>query len=217
MKNLIEIFVINKIRIIGKTSTIPLLFLFMLQSKAALATAQNEGSYMQAAFGIGYMPNIKANGLNIPHNIAYSPSVMFGSKFENIRYDVEFGYTHASNNGFVGSVNTFKSMLNLYYDFDKFGDNYFSGITPYIGGGAGYAHIRNATPRNPTLINDKVITTSNRFAYQAMGGFSYHLTDNITGRTYYRYFGTKKLNGTNSIYQDHTFNVAISYTFSNNI
>lgn len=204
----------NRINITITTSALLFLFSFILQSKVAFAAAQNEGLYISGNLGIGVVPKIKANGLNIPHEIAYSASAAMGNKVENIRYEGEFGYTHAANNNFVGSVNALKWMSNLLYDFDDFGDNNFSGITPYLGAGIGWARVKNTTPKNTILINDKVTTQNNRFAYQAMGGFGYHLTDNISSRAYYRYFRTTKLKGTNSAFQEHTFNVGLSYTFS---
>ena len=205
----------NKINITITTSTLLLLLSFILQSKVAVAAAQGEGLYISGNVGVGVVPKIKANGLNVPHDIAYSTSAAIGNKVENVRYEGELGYTQAANNDFVGRVNALKWMTNLLYDFDDFGDNNFSGITPYLGAGIGWARISNTTPKNNLSINDndKVTTKSTRFAYQAMGGFGYHITDNISSRAYYRYFSTTKLNRTNSSFQEHSFNVALSYTF----
>lgn len=73
------------------------------------------------------------------------------------------------------------AMGNLYYDIPT-GTN----LTPYIGGGIGWAHqINNGT--------------SNAFAYQAMLGLNYKLSASNTIFGGYRYLGTTDFNNKYSV------------------
>lgn len=79
-----------------------------------------------------------------------------------------------------GSVKGNYFMLNGYYDFGL-----DSAVTPYVGGGIGYAKVD--VTYNPSNV-DIIIGDEGKFAYQAMAGLSFGASDavDIYGQLRYR-------------------------------
>ncbi len=89
-------------------------------------------------------------------------------------------------------------MLNFIYDFD-----YFSGddlITPFIGGGFGFANVNpTISGTNPAGAPVSPLTiaygsSKTGFAYQGIAGLAFKLAENVNLDVSYRYFATKNLN-----------------------
>lgn len=81
---------------------------------------------------------------------------------------------------------TFTVMANVYHDFDL-----DCLVTPYIGGGIGYAHNR-FTPVSTRNVD--VTAKKNELAYQGIAGVSYRLPELSSKASVgieYRYFATK--------------------------
>ena len=89
-------------------------------------------------------------------------------------------------------------MLNFIYDLD-----YFSGddaITPFFGGGVGFANVNpTISGTNPAGAPVSPLTiaygdSKTGFAYQGIAGLAFQLAENVSLDLSYRYFATKKLN-----------------------
>lgn len=117
-----------------------------------------------------------------------------GRQFGNgFRAEGEFGYRNAATNktqvnsrpefNTDGSMSALSFMANGYYDFDV-----GMKIKPYIGGGIDGARIS----ANDMRINGSQLADDSDvvFAYQAIGGLGYGLTQNLTTFVEYRYFAT---------------------------
>jgi opacity protein-like surface antigen len=80
------------------------------------------------------------------------------------------------------TLNAFSLMANAWYDFH---DLEFSGITPYAGGGFGFANVQISGSLKGVDIYRKDATT---FAWQVGGGFTMPITDKLKASLDYRYF-----------------------------
>lgn len=95
----------------------------------------------------------------------------------------------------VGDTETFSFMANLLYDLDFFD----SGITPFVGGGIGFASVdQSITGSNPLGAPTAPLTvgitgSKSIFAYQGIAGIAFSLAENLSLDLSYRYFRTKKV------------------------
>lgn len=113
----------------------------------------------------------------------------------------------------AGEINAKSAMLNLLYDVDT-----GSRISPYIGGGLGYARVKydNVRPIGAGRIDD----SDNVFAYQGIAGLSYSVSDAVELAAEYRYFATQDPDyktstgiGVEGEYQSHAALVGLRWNF----
>ncbi|MEQ1931671.1 MAG: OmpA family protein [Parvularculaceae bacterium] len=91
-----------------------------------------------------------------------------------------------------GDISTYALMLNVLKDLDFLGGDW---VTPYVGGGIGFAHIDADFVGVRTLglngINSIVVDDSDRrLAYQGIAGLAFKLAEGLALDLSYRYFGT---------------------------
>ncbi|MGE0095346.1 MAG: outer membrane protein [Alphaproteobacteria bacterium] len=168
----------------------------LLTSSAAIAAEPNW--YASGAGGATWFEQAdgQANGNSL--ETSFDTGYVFlgagGYRFGNgFRAEGELGYRRSSadttqvNSGpefnTEGSMSALSFMANGYYDFDV-----GMKIKPYIGGGIGVARVSaNDLRFNGSQLADDSDAV---FAYQAIGGLGYDLTQNLTAFVEYRYFAT---------------------------
>ena len=131
-----------------------------------------------------------------------------------------------------GHLNNYSAMGNLIYDILP-----NSKIDPFVGVGVGISYLQsrvdgqfNAIPgvisvTNPAIQNLRIDNDNTTFAYQALGGVTYHVTDRLSVDATYRYYKTadQKLeaNGSGSIqpgvfrghYNDQSASLGVRWNF----
>ncbi len=195
-------------------------------SSAALAADPNW--YVSGAGGATWFEQadsqVNGNSLETSFDTGYVFLGAGGYRFGNgFRAEGEFGYRRSSTDSTQvnsgpefntdGSMSALSFMANGYYDFDV-----GMKIKPYIGGGIGVARVSaNDIRINGTQLVDDSDTV---FAYQAIGGLGYDLTQNLTAFVEYRYFATvdpsfKASNGGNydSQFMSHNALLGVRYHF----
>ena len=179
--------------------TVSLCFFSILSAGAA---AQMDGNYMIVNIAKGLQPNIAwrntDNSLKLmtAGHINTALDFAYGYQTEDIRIEASvlywktrlkqstFGLVTEATDG--STTRVLGLMFNGLYDWNR--DNDF---TPYLGLGLGQVKISQhingfVDPIPPPHVND----SSLQFAYQAIAGVSYHLTDSIKASMDYRYLRT---------------------------
>ena len=168
----------------------------LLVSSAALAAEPNW--YVSGAGGATWFEQADSKGGGNSLETSFDTGYVFlgaaGRQFGNgFRAEGELGYRRAStdttqvNSGpefnTEGSMSALSFMANGYYDFDV-----GMKIKPYIGAGIGVARVsaNDVRVNGVQLVDDSDAV----FAYQAIGGLGYSLTENLTAFVEYRYFAT---------------------------
>jgi len=137
---------------------------------------------------------------------------------DGFRTELELGY-RTSDNDTVGLSNasgdttSWSALANVLYDFDVFE----SGFVPYVGVGAGFAHVSyDVSPTFGSTIDDSDVTP----AFQAIIGGSYPINDNWKIFADYRYltgftpeFKTATNVEVDSAYDTHNVMLGIRYEF----
>lgn len=106
------------------------------------------------------------------------------SVWHNFRVDGVLGYRDGADmseafNGLDGDVSTFYGFLNVYYDIFTWGR-----LTPYIGGGIGFAHHSINNISLPTNVSEGDDTD---FAWNAQAGVELAVTETVSLDVGYRY------------------------------
>ncbi len=159
------------------------------------ANAASKGPFIGIMGGANFAGDQDVSGLRINRSVdtdtgwAAVPSI--GYRYNNgLRTELELGYRKNDvdsisgvSNG-SGEIKVKSAMLNLLYDVNANGR-----LTPYIGGGAGYAMVKydNVNPVGIGGITDK----DDVFAYQGMAGLRYAVNDAVDLAAEYRYFATR--------------------------
>jgi len=91
-----------------------------------------------------------------------------------------------------GDISAYALMVNVLKDLDFIGGDW---VTPYVGGGVGFAHLDADFVGVRTLglngLNNIVVDDSDRrFAYQGIAGLAFKLAESLSLDVSYRYFGT---------------------------
>jgi opacity protein-like surface antigen len=94
-----------------------------------------------------------------------------------------------SANQIAGRVTTWAVMANVLNDFPV-----NSWLSPYLGGGVGYARLKLDANCTPTVGFCRYDDEDGGFAYQVIAGASIRLTQNIQLFADYHYFGVRKVN-----------------------
>lgn len=97
-----------------------------------------------------------------------------------------FHVTNNYNQKFATKLSVYSAMINLYYDI-----NTGTVFTPYIGGGFGYAYLKNKSKvtgmAGNTPLNQGSSEGDHNLAFNLGAGISYALTDRLTFDLGYRY------------------------------
>jgi len=191
--------------------------------------------YVGAKAGIGWMASdtrlrtVSPTGEPVRGNAQYDDGFVgainggyaFGSGIE-FELEGQFRYNDANHirgydTGFVrGSMRDYAIMGNAYYHLPTM--DLGLPISPFVGFGLGVAdyvpyHIRSDTMPYPTSVGGP---DAWGFAYQAMAGVSYELTDQISISAEYRWFSRTDQSyprGVTNDYNQHAFLFGIRYGF----
>ncbi|HEX8445134.1 MAG TPA: OmpA family protein [Sphingomonas sp.] len=150
------------------------------------------------------------NGLKVDHDYGFDVDGIIGYDFGPIRIEGEVGYKRAEVEAHTttvaingtpagryesnrsGSTDALSFMVNGLLDF---GSN--EGLNGYVGGGAGIARVSANIYRlngGPVIVDD----SDTRFAWQAIAGVRYPVTDNVDIGLKYRFFNVDNLKYTTS-------------------
>jgi outer membrane protein OmpA-like peptidoglycan-associated protein len=191
--------------------------------------------YAGAKAGIGWMDHdtrlrtTSPTGNPVRGDAQYDDGVVGaingGYAFNNgwdVELEGQYRYNDVNNirgygKGFArGSMRNYAVMANTYYHFPTM--DLGLPISPFVGAGVGMAdyapyHIRSDTMAYPTYVGgpDKW-----GFAYQAMAGLSYALTDNISLSAEYRWFSRTDQSyprGVTNDYDQHAVLFGVRYSF----
>ena len=134
-------------------------------------------------------------------NDGYALGTAIGRRLDNgLRREFEFTYRNNTigsvtaavpdlgSIGFDlgGSVNSYAGMYNLYYDITRWQS---SRLTPYIGGGIGFAFTDTNVAFDVFGQPVEIDTETSSFAYQGIAGISYKLKSQVELFSEYRVFG----------------------------
>lgn len=127
-------------------------------------------------------------GAEIKFDSGFGVSAEVGRKFGPLRAALEYGYKEtnifhlksATGHDVVpGDLSIKNLMANIYYDQKLTKGK----LTPYIGGGAGWAWVKDGEG----FMNDSA------FAYQGMAGITYEINPTISLIAGYKYFATAQV------------------------
>lgn len=111
----------------------------------------------------------------------FSPFIGVGYQFNNyLRADATVGYSQRDSNYYETTTDLWEAMANAYVDLG----NYY-GITPYVGGGIGFANV-NYDYQGPVDARLKSGGT-NRFEWALMAGIAVDITPRLKLDLGYRY------------------------------
>jgi opacity protein-like surface antigen len=161
------------------------------------------GVYVEVGAGAGWYPdttwNFKVGSPADHHNEFATGEVFRGSVGTRLAYglrgEIEGAFrsnapTHTvaggSPFGLDGQVRAYSVMANLFYDFKMAS---YRGITPFVGAGAGWAHLDVMSTFNVNN-SQQADGTDNRFAWQLMAGVAIPLSEGISLTARYTYFDT---------------------------
>lgn len=174
--------------------------LLAVAAAALLATPaqadQHRGWYVGAGGGASFTESsdakVPAGTLKPDYDTGYVVNGNLGYAWGNgLRTEAELGYrnsdldkvtgpgTGAATGGSLGVLNT---MFNALYDIDT-----GTFVTPYVGGGIGYASISPDKNTNAGFPGGGYDGDEGAFAYQAIGGLAFAVADNMDLTVDYRY------------------------------
>jgi len=159
------------------------------------------------------------SSLKLSYNTGYALSGVAGYEFGNgLRVEGEANYRQASMDkvsvsGLSANISSdvwsVGMMANAYYDIKN-----SSSITPYIGGGIGFA---NVNVGDGTINGIKVWSKADDtvFAYQIAVGAGIDISKELTFDMGYKYFGTQdpKFELAKADYSSHNFMLGLRYRF----
>ncbi|MCP4269350.1 MAG: porin family protein [Candidatus Brocadiaceae bacterium] len=208
----------------GKIVLLSCLFLVLL-STSVLADPQGKGFYLSGTAGAVWLSDADYEEAGDSSEVEYDPGFLLGAAagydFGMLRTEAEFAYRQNSFDKWkditVGGVNygdfsasgdvtTLSYLLNGYIDFEN-----KSSITPYIGGGLGFA---NVDADDLTIAGVKLSDEDDTvFAYQAAAGIGYDINKKLTMDIGYRYFATSDpdFDGTDAEYDSHNVSFTVRY------
>lgn len=198
----------------------------MFVSGIASAQTAIDGWYANVFGGFSQLPeNIRTteNGIfwnRAKYHFGYDVGGSIGYKSSALRYEGQFTYLDSqvkrfNTNGIQpglldGESTATVLMANVYYDLPDM----VPGISPYLGGGIGYAYLQSklgagsgTTFTSVLDINDSV------FAYQATAGLTYNFAENYAVNIDYRYIGTSRAGSYGEIFQANLAEVGATYRF----
>ncbi len=157
----------------------------------------NSGWYLRGDFGYRFNQAGTATSLLPPDPVNSRIDDVFafglgaGYKWSWFRADLTFDYafpadyrgdTPGFTPDFSAKVQSSTVLGNLYLDLGT-----WSGLTPYVGGGAGTAYLRVTDFASASLPASPVSADRWNFAWAAIAGVSYRFTPNLLADIGYRY------------------------------
>ena len=178
---------------------------------------------------------------NVVSTLDYSGFGNFGGqigyRINDFRVELEGLYNHApydkitfttANETFIlkskqiantltmkGNTDLITGMVNAYFDFFPFVGSQ-SNFVPYIGGGAGYANVRNKIKLyqgKNVISGSNVSENKGTFIAQAIAGASYFLDDFTTISVDYRFLSTGRVSPFNNRTQINSINLLFNGAF----
>lgn len=205
------------------------------EDKAIVADTSGKGFYLSGNAGANWLSDGDYGEDEMSTEADYDRGLLlgtaFGYDFGKVRTEFEFAYRkndfdkfkdmsalgyNLDDTSLSGDVTTLSYLLNGYIDFEN-----KSSLTPYIGGGFGFADIELDDVRGTVAykgldvasvhINDDDIV----FAYQAAVGVGYDINKSLTLDAGYRYFATEdpEFDSVDAEYDSHNFSVTVRYKF----
>lgn len=142
---------------------------------------------------IGYrFHNLRVEGEFFYNNNPYSHLNIGETNIPNVNSNnqsVQQTTQFANPFTFQGYTNTYAMMFNGFYDF--YIPEYTEHVVPYVGVGAGYAHVENNIEffyNGSSFPGSDITRFTNNFAGQGIVGLSYFLTDFTSFSLDFRYF-----------------------------
>ncbi|GGE94960.1 OmpA family protein [Sphingomonas prati] len=148
------------------------------------------------------------NGLSVDHEYGFDVDGIVGYDFGPVRIEGEVGYKKAENEALTksGLANSFGGVPNGRYESKRSGSTDAlsfmvnglldfgadDGLNGYVGGGAGIARVSANIYRFNGGIN-AIDDSDTRFAWQAIAGVRYPVTDNVDFGLKYRFFNVDNL------------------------
>lgn len=174
------------------------------------AVYEQPGAYVSGFVGAGAPKDTDvktSNSLSFSDEVEFDPGVYVGGTggvdFGLLRLEGELSYKRGemetvndrTNNirytDVDGDLGAFAMMFNAFLDLHN-----YSPITPYLGGGAGFAtlYLSDTTGTSPSGTRTILYYSDSDtvFAYQAGAGFEIHLNPMFSLDLGYRYFGTSE-------------------------
>lgn len=203
------------------------IFIFLLS-----ANVFAEGPYISANVGVSWLDDAELTGsdlgINLESDMEFDTGFLLGAAlgydFGQLRIEGEMGYrfhdidewkdvtVNGTNFGDFngdGDVATLSLLVNGYVDFAP--PNY--PVTPYIGGGIGFANIdMNDLELEDDFIGDEDDTV---FAYQLAAGVAFAVNPYMTLDLGYRYFATSdpEFDEIEAEYDSHNISLAVRFSF----
>jgi len=161
-------------------------------AQAQTAMASDPGFYVTGSAGLS-MPrdsNIDGTGVNTSAALDNGWAAFLGAGYgfaNGLRGELEFGHQNVGVDSVGGAANSagdykvWSAMANLLYDWRT-----SLPVVPYIGAGIGVARLDLDGVR--PVAGSTVDQAENAFAWQAMAGVGYAITDQLTASLGYKYF-----------------------------
>ncbi|MBB4315251.1 OmpA family protein [Roseospira marina] len=162
-----------------------------LMASPAFGDPTPEGVYLGLGGGVTFDDSGKVESGGVAHDLDTDVGALglatvgysFGS---GLRSELEGGYRHNGVSSWGGAdldgdMSAWHAMVNALYEFDT-----GSGFTPYLGAGLGAA-IVDIDARNDRT-GQSLTDSDVGFAYQAIVGFGYDVTDGLALTADYRFF-----------------------------
>jgi opacity protein-like surface antigen len=186
------------------------LIVFAIPSICAAADGR-PGFYFSGFLGSSFARDTTVNGYDAGNNpysdkVSFDPGIYAGGTggydFGFLRLEGELSYRHANIDtinavgyrlrSVDGNVGAFATMFNVFFDMHN-----TSRVTPYIGGGIGFAtlHISDTWAYDTLSSSDVLMYEADDdtvFAAQAGGGLDVALNNRLSLDLGYRYFITDK-------------------------
>ena len=216
-----------QIRILKQAFTAAAFITLLISFSTAPAQAQTSRLYFASYLGLNNFPEqaFRDSGSGTGGDLEFNNSFSFAGALglrlsKKVRLEAELSYSNdkpsaiklanGSQGGLGGEVRSYTTMLNVYYDFDKFFSS--AKIQPYLGAGLGLGwyegNIADAAGLASNTSGDATALT-----WQIGGGFKYRIDPGLAFTTSYRYvdgmdikFGTYEIDN-----RSHQFRLGLEY------
>lgn len=208
-----------------------------LPALSSAAPVVRSGPYVSGFVGASFARDTTISGFDSFNAVSYNDQASFdpgiyvggtgGYNFGFVRLEGELAYRHAQIDGITdstgtpfrsvdGDIGVFSTMFNVYFDLVN-----TSRITPYLGGGIGFANVNLSRTTavnnsgNRAILYDESNDTV--FASQVGAGIDFAINNRSSIDLGYRYFITDKarLNGdfTSSDLRFESHNMLVGFKF----
>ena len=206
----------------------------VLVGGASLNAAIQEGPYVSATGSFvfsekNFSRQVRTIGESASHKDSFGGSIAVGHIVDQWRVELEGLYRKRRiKNGefrdtggnsltiskFGGHVRDIAAMANVYYDICL--NHYMSDLKAYLGAGIGMTWTRKWKAGGPIEDASKAFQmkgTRRSFAWQALAGLSYDISENVTAFAGYRLFMHKKVSGAKHHPMTHSVDAGLRFIF----